>query len=327
MKASKQQSKSEIINGLIFKCDACGKDICSRCQGKYQYLNGFLCDSCYSSFHDRSTERIRKIKRKRKNRNRYLPFSFEINDVQKLKIGIDALSSLDDNGAIKIYKTELVFSNFDAGRICYSDVKFPEPELKAIIVPKIAEILPLNLTDVKNALESFSGNKKVLLQRKQGKEELLINQIGEKKTITIKTGNFDFEIPDPTNLYKINYTSSFLIEKEKLIEILTNCKIFNTCFILKCTKESITFNAIGGTTQYDHEFVATELEDYTINEESKNEYELEILLSFLERFAEITDTIRIYSKTEYPLKVDINNGQATFFISPRVPYNGEEEDD
>ena len=325
MESTEKQVKTTASDSLIFKCAICGNDCCSRCEGRNQYWNGFLCNSCYNSFHIRSTTRIKKIKRKKEVRNRFAPFAFEINDVQMLKIGIDALSSLDDNGALKIYKTEIVFLNCDAPKICYSDVKILERDLNTIIVPKKAEIFFLNLTDLKNALESFSRNKKVLLQRKQGKEELLINPVGEKKTITIKSDVGEFEIPYPNELSNIEYHASFFIGKEKLIEILTNCKNFDTRFTLKCTKESVIFSAKGNTTSYEYEFLSEELENYTIKEESKNQYELEILLLFLERMSEIIDSIELSHNTGYPLKVDINDGQSEFYIAPRV--NKPEEGD
>ena len=332
MESTEKQVKTTASDSLIFKCDICGTDCCSRCEGKNQYWNGFLCNSCYNSFHIRSTTRIKKIKKKREIRNQYPSFSFEIKRSSCLKTSLDALTSIDLKGTLIINDKDLNFICLDPSRIYYSELKLPDEELENIAIPNIEQRIFLDLGEFKASLDSFSESTKFLFHRMQGDKNLYINPINTRKSITIFPLKTDEDLEDTLKMYtlskihKIDFRTFFFIEKETLIDILENCQSFSEYFTLTCTKESVTFKAEGVTTNYNYEFLSNELEIYTWEKDSKNQYQVKPFLIFIEKLAEITETIKISQNTGDPLKVDINNNQALFYIASRVSGNEEEED-
>ena len=326
MESTEKQVKTTASDSLIFKCAICGNDCCSRCEGRNQYWNGFLCNSCYNSFHIRSTTRIKKIKQKRELRNQYPPFSFEIKRSLYLKIGLDALTSIDSEGYLFMSDKGLKFFCLDPSRIYSSELKIPEEELDIITTPKKEQVIYLDLDGFKAALDSLSESEKFLFQRIRGDANLLIKPLNTQKTITISPLEPDESPIYTQKLHEIEYHASFFIEKEKLIEILENSQNFSEHFTLTCTKKRVIFAAEGKTTNYKYEFLSDELEDYTWEKDSKNMYTTEWILPFIKRLVETTETIKIFNRTEMPLTLNINSGQALFYIAPRVSHNEEEDD-
>ena len=326
MESTEKQVKTTASDSLIFKCDICGNDCCSRCEGRNQYWNGFLCNSCYNSFHIRSTTRMKKINKKREIRNQYPAFSFELKSPKQLKIISRGLESLCKEGTLSITQNGIEFHNCDDARFCFSRFKYPKAELIALITPRKLQQTPLNLTHFSNALESLIDTDHVIFQRKPGEKDITINSKATNKLITINPLE-SIDQPDGSSLFEIKYPVSFLIEKSKFIEILSDCKNFSkdNLFSIECTEKKISFTSEGETTNYNYTFTSEELENYRFEEDTTQLYIFDDLLNFLERINEIIDTIKLSVRKGYPLKVDINNGQGFFILAPRRPREEEED--
>ncbi len=227
-----------------------------------------------------------------------------------LSKAIDVISELVTEVRLKVNDSGLNITAMDPANV--SMVRFVIPKNSFSVFETDAEVLGINLDNLKRILKRSSSSSTLIFEKK---ENILNIQIHDriKRNFNLSLIEVDSEEKDMPNL---EFSSSIIINSSDLVDSLEDCLVVADACSFEIKEGKFIIEA-KGLNSARSEFTSDEV---LINaEDCKSRYSLEYLQKFL-KGAKITDKVTLNFANDHPLRFDVKNDfmELSFLLAPRV---------
>jgi len=242
-------------------------------------------------------------------------FKITMDDAKTLKNIFDAVVTLIEEGPVEIGKDGLFLRAIDPSQIAMVTLNIPKAAFSKYDTDK-KELIGINFVHFVKILNRSKPGEKVTINNEDS--AFIITFSGGKRRRTFKIPLLDAK-DLITKEVKVDAEAVVTVSAGELKDSLKDAEIVSTYLNFDITKDKMLLNVRGDGGKLTVEFDksnSTEIEMKT--ESAKASFSLEYMENIVKACPD-TNTLKLYVRTDMPLKVDYNVDQAelSYFLAPR----------
>lgn len=231
---------------------------------------------------------------------------------------VEAIAALIDEAEFIVDEKGLTLKATDPSQIAMVDFELPKDAFKEFDVKQEIK-LGVDMDYFRQIISRAKSDDALILELSPEKSNLTIKFKGKSQRsfsmplIDVSKG----QLPNP----KIDFEAELIIKAGLLQDALKDAEILSSHIILGVTHEYfyVSANSSRGTFRNETLKNETEIKRFDVKKECKAMFPLDYLKNMLKAPAS-EDEIKLYLKTDAPLKMDFTNEKArvTYYLAPRI---------
>ncbi|MHA1265709.1 MAG: proliferating cell nuclear antigen (pcna) [Candidatus Helarchaeota archaeon] len=237
---------------------------------------------------------------------------------------IDALATIIDVATLKISNDGLSVKAMDPSHVAMVDLEMP-PEAFEDLKSDGTSLLRINLTDLNRFMKRGVGSETIelSLDQKQNKLKILFKKGKSRRTFKLGliTEDEEEELPNP----KLDLNAKFTLDTDDFQRAIKDAQIIGDFINFTISDNVLILEASGDSGDVTIEF--EDLVDLSTKGKETALYSLEYLVDII-KASSVSNTVSVEFSTEMPIKFkfQLDPGQLTYLLAPRVETEEEEVD-
>lgn len=260
-------------------------------------------------------------------------FTIKHDNPKILKGIVETLATIIDETEFLVTPDEFTITAMDQSRICLLKLSIKKEHFDEYECETRCKI-GLNLDDFEKILKRCTNNERIELHFTEDDQKIKIKMKKEGssrvRTFSLSLLDIDIEEVPMDTLFKIDYTSTWGIDPDILIEAIKDAEIYAEILNIKAEEgKGLAISSSGQIGEMLYELDQEDLLEPDLNGLNTGSYSLTFLKAIL-KIASITEKLEISLKSDHPLKMNfelLEGGELNYFLAPRVDSEEPDEDD
>lgn len=244
-------------------------------------------------------------------------FELRINDARYWKNCVEAIGSLIDEGAFNITKEGVSLKAMDPSGISMVSFFMPNKAFSKYEVEKETNV-GLNLDNLTKVLGSTTANEQLVM--KDSGNRFLLEFIGQNSKRRYRLPMIEVR-KEPEKEPKIEFESSIELKSDSFKEMLKHANLMSSYIGFKIEKNMLSVMAKGDTGELEEEYAVNgDMVRKIDADKSSSATFNQDYLSKIVGAAPADSTVLLHLKTNEPMKVDYNIGDASvlYYLAPYI---------